>query len=62
MMSHYNNVDQVCWPAGYVIYPPLESLAEAEPRLNFPTEDKSYNLQVGIVDLVSTAVITSKLM
>ena len=45
-----------------MIHPPWESLAEAEPRLNFPMEDISHNLQVSIVDLVSTTVITSKLM
>ena len=31
------------------IYPPLESLAEAEPRLNFPAKDKPLNLRVDVV-------------
>ena len=35
-----------------------ESLAEVEPRLNFPKEDKSHNLQVGVVDTATD--ITSK--
>ena len=32
------------------IYPPRESLVEAEPRLNFPKEDKPHNLRIYVVD------------
>ena len=31
------------------IYPLRESFAEAKPRLNFPKEDKPYNLQIDVV-------------
>ena len=41
-------------------YPPWECLTEAEPRLNFPKEDKPHNLQVDIVDPASTTDTTSK--
>ena len=43
---------------GYAIYPLWESLAEAKPRLNFPKEDKLYNLRVDVVDPASTTDIT----
>ena len=33
-----------------MVYPPWESLASALPRPNFPTEDKSHNLRVDVVD------------
>ena len=55
-----------------MIYPPWESLAKGELRQNFPTEDKSHNLQVDkhnmsgfyhshnlhviLIDLVTTTV------
>ena len=55
-----------------MIYPPLESLAKGKLRKNFPTEDKSHNLQVDkhntsgfyhshnlhviLIDLVTTTV------
>ena len=55
-----------------MIYPPWESLAKGEFRQNFPTEDKSHNLQVDehntsgfylshnlhviLIDLVTTTV------
>ena len=45
------------WRGGYAIYPPRESLAEAEPRPNFPAEDKSHNLRANLVDLASTTVM-----
>ena len=45
---------------GYAIYPPQESLAEVEPRLNFPKEDKLHNLRIEVVDPASITDITSK--
>ena len=41
----------------FAIYPPWESLAEAEPRPNFPMEDKVHNLRANVVDPASTTVM-----